>query len=267
MANDSGTSADTGYVARDKELKKVGTRPPRPDGVDKVTGRAKFGADLYVPGMLIGKVLRSPHPHALIKSIDTSKAEALPGVKAVLTRDDFEDRSSEFVPAGEMMVNYRDIVRNVMAREKALYEGHAVAAVAATSNAIARQALKLIEVDYEPLPHVIDAVEGDETGCAAAARRHDHRGSRTGADQALQRGQAYRVRHRRHRGRLRGRRRGDRTQVRYPAGAPSLYRTPCLRRQRLRGRPGRTLDHHAGPLRGACPLRALAGDGHLQDPA
>ena len=159
MANDSGTSADTGYVARDKELKKVGTRPPRPDGVDKVTGRAKFGADLYVPGMLIGKVLRSPHPHALIKSIDTSKAEALPGVKAVLTRDDFEDRSSEFVPAGEMMVNYRDIVRNVMAREKALYEGHAVAAVAATSNAIARQALKLIEVDYEPLPHVIDAVE------------------------------------------------------------------------------------------------------------
>ena len=76
-----------------------------------------------------------------------------------IPRDDFEDRSSEFVPAGEMMVNYRDIVRNVMAREKALYEGHAVAAVAATSNAIAKQALKLIEVDYEPLPHVIDAVE------------------------------------------------------------------------------------------------------------
>ncbi len=159
MANDIDAGADTGYVAGDKKLKWVGTRPPRPDGVDKVTGRAKFGADLYVPGMLIGKVLRSPHPHALIKSIDTSKAEALPGVKAVLTRDDFEDRSSEFVPAGEMMVNYRDIVRNVMAREKALYEGHAVAAVAATSNAIAKQALKLIAIDYQPLPHVIDAVE------------------------------------------------------------------------------------------------------------
>jgi len=159
MANDVNAGADTGYVAGDKKLKWVGTRPPRPDGVDKVTGRAKFGADLYVPGMLIGKVLRSPHPHALIKSIDTSKAEALPGVKAVLTRDDFEDRSSEFVPAGEMMVNYRDIVRNVMAREKALYEGHAVAAVAATSNAIAKQALKLIAIDYQPLPHVIDAVE------------------------------------------------------------------------------------------------------------
>ena len=136
MAKDSDTGADTGYMGGDKELKWVGTRPPRPDGVDKVTGRAKFGADFYVPGMLIGKVLRSPHPHALIKSIDTSKAEALTGVKAVLTRDDFGDRSSEFVPAGEMMVTYRDIVRNVMAREKALYEGHAVAAVAATSNAI-----------------------------------------------------------------------------------------------------------------------------------
>ena len=151
-------------MASDKKLKWVGTRPPRPDGVDKVTGRAKFGADLYVPGMLIGKVLRSPHPHAVIKSIDTSKAEALPGVKAVLTRADFEDRESELVPAGEMMVNYRDIVRNVMAREKALYEGHAVAAVAAISNAIAKKALRLIEVDYEPLPHVIDAVAAMRPG-------------------------------------------------------------------------------------------------------
>jgi CO/xanthine dehydrogenase Mo-binding subunit len=151
-------------MASDKKLKWVGTRPPRPDGVDKVTGRAKFGADLYVPGMLIGKVLRSPHPHAVIKSIDTSKAEALPGVKAVLTRADFEDREAELVPAGEMMVNYRDIVRNVMAREKALYEGHAVAAVAATSNAVAKKALRLIEVDYEPLPHVIDAVAAMRPG-------------------------------------------------------------------------------------------------------
>jgi CO/xanthine dehydrogenase Mo-binding subunit len=142
-----------------KGLKVVGTRPVRPDGVDKVTGRAQFGADLSLPGMLVGKVLRSPHPHARIKSIDTSKAEALAGVRAVVTRDDFHDMPSEFVPAGEMLVNYRDIVRNVMAREKALYEGHAVAAVAATSTRVARQALKLIEVDYEPLPHVIDPME------------------------------------------------------------------------------------------------------------
>ncbi len=149
----------TGSLSTDKELKWVGTRPLRPDGVDKVTGRAKFGADLYLPGMLVGKVLRSPHAHARINSIDTSKAEALPGVKAVLTCEDFEDRESEFVPAGEMLVNYRDIVRNVMAREKVLYDGHAVAAVAATSNAIAKKALRLIEVDYEILPHVIDVLE------------------------------------------------------------------------------------------------------------
>ena len=134
----------------------VGTRPVRPDGVDKVTGRARFGADLRLPGMLHGAVLRSPHPHARILAIDTSKARALPGVKAVITRDDFADQASEIVPAGEMMVNFRDIVRNVMAREKALYEGHAVAAVAATSAAIARRALLAIEVDYEVLPHVTD---------------------------------------------------------------------------------------------------------------
>ncbi len=140
-------------------LKWVGTRPVRPDGVDKVTGRAKFGADFNVPGMLTGKVLRSPHPHALIRSIDTSKAEALPGVKAVITRDDIQDMASEFVPAGEMLVNYRDMVRNVMARDKSLYDGHAVAAVAATSASVAQKALKLIKVEYEPLPHVIDVLE------------------------------------------------------------------------------------------------------------
>ena len=97
-------------------------------------------------------------------SIDTSKAEALPGVKAVVTRDDFEDQPSEAVPAGEMMVNYRDVVRNIMAREKALYEGHAVAAVAATSAAIAKRALALIEVDYEVLPHVTEVVDAMQPG-------------------------------------------------------------------------------------------------------
>ncbi|MCI0546953.1 MAG: xanthine dehydrogenase family protein molybdopterin-binding subunit [Candidatus Rokubacteria bacterium] len=137
----------------------VGTRPIRPDGADKVTGRARFGADFSLPGQLVGRVLRSPHPHARILAIDTSRAEALPGVKAVVTRDDFPDQPSEFIPAGEMMMNYRDVVRNVMAREKALYEGHAVAAVAATSAAIARRALKLIDVTYEVLPHVIDVRE------------------------------------------------------------------------------------------------------------
>ena len=140
-------------------LKWVGTRQVRPDGVDKVTGRASFGADMYAPNMLHGKILRSPHAHARILSIDTSKAEALEGVKAVVTKDDIRDLPSELVPAGEMMVNYRDITRNVMAREKALYEGHAVAAVAATSESIARKALSLIDVKYEVLPHVINVMD------------------------------------------------------------------------------------------------------------
>ena len=139
-----------------RELRWVGTRPRRPDGVDKVTGRANYGADHHLPGMLVGRVLRSHHPHARIRSIDTSKAEALDGVKAVVTREDFAEMPEGTIPAGEMAVNYRNLVRNVMAREKALYDGHAVAAVAATSAAVARQALGLIEVDYEPLPHVID---------------------------------------------------------------------------------------------------------------
>ncbi|HEX7216086.1 MAG TPA: molybdopterin cofactor-binding domain-containing protein, partial [Methylomirabilota bacterium] len=149
---DKGTNGTNGHTH-------IGSRAIRPDGLDKVTGRARFGADYNLPGQLIGRVLRSPHPHARILSIDTSKAEALPGVKAVITRDDFADQPSEFLPAGEMMMNYKDMVRNVMAREKVLYEGHAVAAVAATTAAVAKRALKLIDVRYEVLPHVIDVVE------------------------------------------------------------------------------------------------------------
>ena len=148
-----------------KDYKWVGTRAVRPDGVDKVTGRAKFGADLHLPNMLVGKVLRSPHAHAHIRSIDTSAAEALSGVKAVITRDDFSDQPKGAVqPAGEMMINYRDMVRNVMAREKALYEGHAIAAVAAVNAQIAAKALSLIDVDFAVLPHVIDPVAAMESG-------------------------------------------------------------------------------------------------------
>ena len=130
-----------------KELKIVGTRPLRPDGVDKVTGRARFGADYNLPGQLIGKVLRSPHAHARIKSIDISAALALPGVKAVVTRDDFAEMPDEYAAVGELMINFRDVTRNMMAREKVLYDGHPVAAVAATSEAIAREAIKLLTVE------------------------------------------------------------------------------------------------------------------------
>ena len=137
-------------------LKVVGTRPLRPDGVDKVTGRAAYGADFAMPGMLVGRIKRSPHPHARILGIDTRRALALPGVKAVVTAADFPDLASEEYEAGESASNLRDISCNCMARDKALYDGHAVAAVAAVSAAIAEEALDLIEVRYEALPHVID---------------------------------------------------------------------------------------------------------------
>ena len=140
-------------------FKWVGTRPVRPDGVPKVTGAAKFGADYHLPGMLYGKVLRSPHAHARIRSVDTSRAAALPGVKAVMTGADLPDHPFEYVGPERLAVNFWHVTRNIMAREKVLYEGHAVAAVAAISNVIANRALALIDVDYEVLPHVIDVEE------------------------------------------------------------------------------------------------------------
>jgi len=143
----------------DSNLKVVGTRPIRPDGVDKVTGRAVFAADTRASGMLWGKILRSPHAHARIVSIDTSKAEKLPGVQAVVTAKDFPEIASEEAFVGEGPMNFRDLSGNVMARTKALYEGHAVAAVAATTQAIADDALALIEVKYDVLPFVIDVDE------------------------------------------------------------------------------------------------------------
>ena len=118
--------------------KVVGTRPVRPDGVDKVTGRAEYGADIKLEGMLYGAVLRSPHAHARIKRIDTSKAEALPGVKAVATHADFPKQESGSLDLGEGSANPLWLVENVLAGSKVLYHGHAVAAVAATSNRASR---------------------------------------------------------------------------------------------------------------------------------
>src|SRR5438876_6276930 len=137
-------------------LRVVGTRPIRPDGVDKVTGRANFGADMAMPGMLWGRIKRSPHAHARIVSINLDKALALSGVKAAVTRADFPDVPPERAHIGAAPHNLRDLSLHCMAKGKALYEGHAVAAVAATSTAIAEEALDLIEVQYEVLPYVMD---------------------------------------------------------------------------------------------------------------
>ena len=159
-------------TANGSSNKWIGKRTPRPDGADKVTGRAAFGADFSQPGMLVGKVLRSPHPHARIRSINLDKAAALPGVKAVMTSKDLVEFPWD-KPAILGIQDLRFNSRNVMARDKALYAGHAVAAVAATSASIASRALKLIEVDYEVLPWVIDVDEAMQPG-APILHAHMH---------------------------------------------------------------------------------------------
>ena len=134
----------------------VGSRPPRPDGADKVTGRARYGADFSLPGMVWGAVLRSPHAHARILGIDASAARAMPGVLAIVTAEDMAKSFSADVAAGESHIDMQDLSRNVLAREKVLYHGHAVAAVAATTQRLAKEALKAIRVDYDELPAVLD---------------------------------------------------------------------------------------------------------------
>jgi CO/xanthine dehydrogenase Mo-binding subunit len=142
----------------------VGTRPIRHDGLDKVTGHARYGADVHLPGLLHGKVLRSPHAHARIRAIDTRPAEALPGVKAVATARDFPIIADRVIDLAEVQGNARLMAENILAHAKALYTGHAVAAVAATSPHIAEDALQRIVVDYEVLPAVLtlhDAMKPD----------------------------------------------------------------------------------------------------------
>ena len=147
-------------VLSNQEFNVVGSRPIRHDGEEKVTGRARYSADINLPGLLHAKVLRSPHAHARIKGIDASRALALPGVKAVVTSADFNQPTGRVIDLGEgAMVNPKFLSNNCMAADKALYKGHAVAAVAATSAHIAEQALKLIDVDYEVLPAVVDVLE------------------------------------------------------------------------------------------------------------
>ena len=137
----------------------VGTRPIRHDGTDKVTGRARYGADIKLSGLLQGYVLRSPHAHARIVSIDTSRAAEVPGVHAVCTNADMPSADHRAGDLGEGMVDWYHLNQNVLANDKVLYTGHAVAAVAADSVHIAEEAARLIEVEYEVLPPVLDVRE------------------------------------------------------------------------------------------------------------
>lgn len=148
-------------MAEAANFKAIGTRPIRPDGIEKVTGRANFGADLSLPDMLHGKVLRSPHAHARIKRIDLSKALAVDGVYAAISSADFPQEITS------------SLSTNILARDKALYHGHALAAVAARTPRIAEEAIELIDVEYEVLPPVLSLDEAMQDG-ATLVRENLH---------------------------------------------------------------------------------------------
>jgi CO/xanthine dehydrogenase Mo-binding subunit len=144
-----------GMEYRPRDFSVVGTRPVRPDGIDKVTGRAQYGADLYAPGMLVGRMLRAPHAHAKIKKLDTSAAAAMAGVKAVITAADFPTPLNS---------EAKDVFEHIFASDRVMYDGHAVAAVAAIDAKTANAALAAIKVEYEVLPHVVDVDEAAKPG-------------------------------------------------------------------------------------------------------
>ncbi|MEE3012874.1 MAG: xanthine dehydrogenase family protein molybdopterin-binding subunit [Chloroflexota bacterium] len=155
--------SEPNIVLSNQKFNVVGSRPIRHDGADKVTGRARYSADIHLPGMLYGKVLRSPHAHARIKDIKTNKAKLLPGVKAIVTSADLPQPTGVLTDIGESaMINPKFLSNNCLASDKVLYKGHAVAAVAATNVHIAEQAMALIEVDYEVLPSVTDLLDAME---------------------------------------------------------------------------------------------------------
>ena len=165
-----------------QEYRVIGTRPIRHDGVDKVTGRAQYGADIQMPRLLHGKVLRSPHAHARIKSIDISKAERHPGIQAVVTAGDFPARGSDdTLVSGEAAVRLQYLRDNILASDKVLYKGQPVAAVAAASPHVAEEALDLIEVEYEVLLPVLTAPDGmkDDAPLLNSNMKTDDVGNRT----------------------------------------------------------------------------------------
>ena len=150
-------------MSEKKEYKVIGTRPIRHDGVDKVTGRALYGADFQITGLLHGRVLRSPHAHARIVSIDTSRAEAHPGVKGVVTAQDLPTAEDKMADLGEGAVNLKYLCDNILASDKVFYKGHAIASVAATNPHIAEEACQLIDVEYEVLPPVLEVRQAMES--------------------------------------------------------------------------------------------------------
>jgi xanthine dehydrogenase molybdenum-binding subunit len=168
--------ADSAQTQATQAFAVVGTRPPRYDAVDKATGRARFGPDVDLPGQLHGRVLRSPHGHARIRAIDTGRAEALPGVHAVVTAADLPAARALAAGTDENDQGLQFLCDNTLASDKVLYVGHAVAAVAADTPHVAAQALQLIDVDYEVLPAVTDVLEA---ALASAPLLHENMRTRS----------------------------------------------------------------------------------------
>ena len=160
------------------DYKVVGKSPIRHDGLDKVTGRAIYGGDVKAPGLIWGDVIRSPHAHARIKSIDTSAAEAMSGVFAVLTHADFPVAEDRDIAAGEDNVNLKRDQSNIMADGKVHYRGHVVAAVAAVDRNTAEEAAQTINVEYEVLAPVsnVDAAMADNAPIILEDLVGDHLG-------------------------------------------------------------------------------------------
>lgn len=147
------------------EYSVIGKRIPNIDSAKKVTGEAKYSADIKLPRMLYGKVLRSPHPHARILNINTEKAERLPGIKAVVTSEDTPKVKFGIIVPDEY----------ILAVDKVRYIGDEIAAVAAIDESTAEEALQLIEVEYEVLKPVFDPIEAMQPDAPNIHERGKHR--------------------------------------------------------------------------------------------
>ena len=249
-----------------KNLKWVGTRPVRPDGVDKVTGRARFGADFALPNMLVGKVLRSPHAHARIRSIDTAKAEALPGVKG---------------GADERRPSPPSLGVRACRRGDGQLPGHVPERPSRTRRRFTTGTRSRRSPPSTRAPRTGPSISSRwTTRCCPTSSTPSRRWSRTPrscmttssptgstrSGQALQRRQAGRGRTGRRRGRFRGSRHRGRARVRHQGGPPGLHRTPFVRGKRIGGRPGGAVVHHPGAVHRPRLLREAARHGHLEDP-
>ena len=249
----------------DKDLKVVGTRPIRPDGVDKVTA-----APATAPTSTCRASLRSRgpkparpcagarHPHRQGGGAQGRQGRRHPRR--------FPGMPIEYAAAGELIVNFRDVTRNMMAREKVLYDGHPVAAVAATSDAVARQAVKLIEVDYEVLPHVIDPVEALAEDAPLLHEEQITEGVDPAPEKPSNLAKVFSFA----KGDVeKGFAEADLVIEREFNTKPvhqGLYRAAGLARELHRGRPGRGLHRDPGPFRDPGAVRQAAADGHFQDP-